>query len=194
MLVSLQGGANFHPANAQALPRTRWTASVIIFYEKYGCLALVTGHNTDLHYNSLRLMNQEKYDREVYEYHCIDHYPLLHDGKLQVSKKISGHIPFTDVTPIESSFILVNYKYNKLTNLMQFQSQAVLLKILDKLFVYRDQQAKKMDTLESKINTLSKKIKVCNFKLWLYILKHKINNRSHGTCFTFAKHHHKHRI
>ena len=107
-------------------------------------------------------MKQDCMTRNVFEWHPVEHMPLLALGKLAAAKKATGHVPLKDCVFITPTYILINYQYRPLENQFLFGLSEIHLKILKLSFDYIDRNRTQVDILKRENALLTQKIQVKN--------------------------------
>lgn len=110
-------------------------------------------------------MVQDRLCKNIFEWHPIDHMPLLKDGIISVSKKETGYVALKDCIFITPSFVIMNYNYQKITEQHLYKEPELHLKILKHLFDYIDNNRMQIEKYKNQIFTLTQKVKVNNIFL-----------------------------
>ena len=137
------------------------TAGKVIFNTKLGALGWITGHNTNYHYQTKQQMLSDKYSKNIFEWHPIDHIPLLKDGIVSVAKKETGYVPYADCIFIIPTYVIFNYQYEKLTHQYIFKDEKFHMQLFKHLFDYIDKHRLQISHLENQISALTQTLKVC---------------------------------
>lgn len=86
--------------------------------------------------------------------------PLLRYGRLQVSKSSTSSLCHCEFITLLPGHVLMNYDFKYLKNQHLYTNKDVLLKMIEYLFEYRDDQINKMQEYETKIADLEAKVQV----------------------------------
>ena len=140
--------------------RTRYTASLVGFHKRLHRFGVITAHNTDFHYKDRRPLSVDYHSRRFYEWHPLDIFQLVHKQKIQSVKKFTGHIKLSDFAFIAPSHLIINYKFQPLSNQFIFNSPKVLITIIDHLHESVLIQEKKIAKLEAQLQLVTLKLQV----------------------------------